>query len=266
MEGVSWARDRELIELQKELTTSASQLLLIKLHASEPFLRCFARWAEVVEYLRTGVSKDPCKDEILRAIFKAHAADQDPRWRTILLAIFWPGLRSIFFRKRHWDPDQTQQLWSTILWVFLEVVCRIDVTRRSKQLASKVINDVYHRLYDEYCRAWDRADHEKCFDREELRALADEEEIAAFAGKVHDCENSASLGLREEIEAEIRRLREHVEAGRISEADFLLLVGTKVYRQSISDYARETSRCYQTIRKRHQRAMATLRRVAGGDR
>ena len=59
---------------------------------------------------------------------------------------------------------------------------------------------------------------------------------------------------------EIQRLREHMEAGRISEADFLLLVGTRVYGKSVADYARETGLDYQVAKKRRQRAEAVISR------
>ncbi len=256
-------RDREWLE--RELETDGCQKLLGKLSHTNPFLRQFKTWADVVAFMRKGNSADPRKDEILSPILATHKDDGDSRWRAIMLVIFWPGLESIYFQKRYWDED-TDQLWSTLQWCFLEVLCRIDVKRRPVRLVQKVYNDTVHRLYEECRRIWDRKDREKYFDQEELHALADEELTSAFAGKVHDCENFVNLGLRQEIAEEVRHLREHVEAGRISETDFLLLVGTKVYRQSIADYARETGLCYATIRKRHQRAMAALRRVAGKKR
>ena len=76
--------------------------------------------------MRSGTSKDPRKDEVLRPILPAHAEDEDPRWRTILLAIFWPGLESIHFRKTRLGSDPDER-WQTIVWTFLQVFCRIDV-------------------------------------------------------------------------------------------------------------------------------------------
>jgi hypothetical protein len=68
------------------------------------------------------------------------------------------------------------------------------------------------------------------------------------------------MELREAQELEIRRLREHQEAGRITEADYLLLVGTRVYGKPVVDYAREMGLAYQTAKKRRQRAEAAIRR------
>jgi len=64
----------------------------------------------------------------------------------------------------------------------------------------------------------------------------------------------------------VERLREHMEAGRISDADFLLLVGTKVYGNSLADYAREVGIDYQVAKKRRQRAEARIKRFEEGIR
>ena len=49
-----------------------------------------------------------------------------------------------------------------------------------------------------------------------------------------------------------------MEAGRITEADFLLLVGTRLYRQSIAEYARSVGVNTEAAKKRRQRAEAAI--------
>ena len=88
---------------------------------------------------------------------------------------------------------------------------------------------------------------------------ADPEEIDALAGGVEGID-FAGIELREAQEIEIERLREHLDAGRITEADFLLLIGTRVYGKSVADYAREAGLDYQVAKKRRQRAEAVIRR------
>lgn len=200
--------------------------------------------------MRKGTSKDPGKDEVLRPIFELHSKDRDPRWRAILLGFFWPGLESIHYKKRDWEPDPEDR-WQNIVWVFLEVVCRIDVKRRPIRLASKIYNDTVHRLHDEYQRTSARAIHEAPSEPDEIELLAGGSEDVAFA----------EIDFCEERDAEINRLRKHVEADRISEADFLLLVGTKVYGKPISEYAREAGLDYQSVKKRRLRVEAIIRRV-----
>ena len=211
-------------------------------------MRQFGTWRDVVAFMRCGTSDDPRKDEVLRPIFETHTDDGDPRWRTILLVIFWPGLESIHFQKRGWDQDSDER-WQNIVWTFLHVLCRVDVRRRPDRLVQKVFNDTVHHLYDEYRRAWNRAKREVATDPEEINALA---------GGIEGID-LAEIERRELQEIEIKRLREHAEAGRISGVDFLLLVGTRVYGKSIADYAREAGLAYQVAKKRRQRAEAAIR-------
>lgn len=246
------SRERDRERLEQELQTDEYQRLLRDLQRRNPFLRQFRAWADVIVFMREGTSQDPCKDEVLRPIFAAHAADQDPCWRAALLAIFWPGLQSIHFRKRRWDPDP-EELWHNIAWTFLEVLCRIDLRSRPERLGQKVINDTAHHLHDEYRRIWDRANRERAADPGEMEGLS---------GLVTEI-NTVDMELREAQELEIRRLREHMDAGRITEADYLLLVGTRVYGKPVVDYAREMGLAYQVAKKRRQRAEAAIRRFQG---
>jgi hypothetical protein len=235
--------------LQLELATEHYRQLLRTLQRKEPFFRRFNDWKDVIAFMRQGTSHNPQKDEILRPIFKAHDEDQDPGWRTILTAIFWPALESIHWKKRGWDPDPDDR-WENILWVFVEVICRIDVTKRPCRLVQKVFNDTVHRLHDEYRREWVHMEREKATEASQLEDLAPRAEDIGFA----------AIELRDAQEAEIRRLQQHMQEGRISEADFFLLVGTRVYGHSVADYAREARLGYQVAKKRRQRAEATIRR------
>lgn len=198
--------------------------------------------------MRDGISKDPLKDEVLRPIFEAHADDKDPLWRTILLVIFWPGLESIHWKKRFWDLDPDER-WQNIVWTFLQVVCRVDIKQRPNRLAQKVFNDTVHRFYEECQRSWAPTNGEIFAEPEEIEFLAAGPEYSPVA----------AFELREAQELEIRRLREHVEAGRITEADYLLLVGTRVYGKPVADYAREKGLAYQAVKKRRQRVEAAIR-------
>ncbi len=249
------SRDRDRERLEQELQSTNCHELLEGLQRKEPFLRQFLTWADVITFMREGTSTDPRKDEILRPIFEAHAQDRDPRWRTILLVIFWPGLESIHFQKRGWDPDADER-WQNIIWTFLQVLCRVDVRRRPDRLVQKVFNETVHRLHDEYRRAWERANRE---------VAAGPEEIEALAGGAEGIDTSV-IELREAQKNEIEHLRQHMDAGRITDADFLLLIGTRVYGKSVADYAREVGLDYQVAKKRRQRAEAAIRRSEGGKR
>jgi len=198
--------------------------------------------------MQDGTPTDPRKDALLRPIFAAHAADRDPRWRGILLFIFWSDLEKLLCLKRHWDPEEGD-LWRNITWVFIEVLSRIDLNQRPERLAQKVLNDTSHRLHDEYRDAWGRADQEFATEPEEIVMLAGGTEDSTFA----------ALAFSEERQVEIQRLRTHMEVGRITEDDFVLLVGTRIYGKSVADCALEVGLTFQTAKKRRQRAERAIR-------
>jgi hypothetical protein len=244
----SFSRNGDCERLEQELNTEEYQTLFTGLQRGTPFLRQFGEWSDVIAFMRSGSVRDPRKDEILRPIFLAHAKDQDPRWLTVLLVICWHGLEAMDFKRRHWDVDARER-WQNVMWSFLKVVSHMDVQRRPDQLAQKLFNDTGSRLHGEYRRIWTRANREIATDHEPLKELAGGSEDIDISGI--DC--------REARQTALQSLRAHLEAGRISEADFLLLVGTRVYEQSLADYAREAGLSYQVAKKRRQRAEAAYR-------
>lgn len=250
----SVSRDRDRARLERQLETEEYQNLLVGLQEQEPFLRQFTTWGNVLVFMRQGTSQDPSKDQVLRPILAAHGDDGDHRWRVILLALFWPGLGSIHFRKRPWDMDDPDELWQRIYWAFHQSVCRIDLARRRDRLVQWIYNSTVHRLHDDYRRDWTHAERE---------VATDPEDLPAMAGSVEEIDPDW-IDLRAAHRREVDRLREHLDAGRITEAEFLLLVGTRLYGQSIADYARRVGLKTETAKKRRQRAEAAIRRHEKG--
>lgn len=249
----STSRDCDYHRLQQEVDGDDYRTLLEKLQRSEPLLREFSNWSDFIAFMREGTSDDPRKNKVLRLIFDAHAEDQDPRWRVILLVVFWPGLASIFNRKKRWDADEEER-WQNVQWAFLQTVCKLDISRRTDRLVQRIINGTIHRLHDEYRRVWKRLERETATDPELLEEMVGGGEGVDFDG----------IDLRLRQDAEIKRLRDHMGAGRISEADFLLLVGTRVYDKTAAQYARETGMSCDLARKRRLRAEAAIRRAEEG--
>jgi len=243
-------RDQDRERLEQDIGSETYASLLRRLQQPESFLCRFRAWSDVIAFMRRGRSDDPRKDEVLRPILEAHAADMDPRWRAILLVVFWPGFDSICNRKQGWDTDEDER-WQNVMWAFLQAVCKLDVSARSDRLVQRIINNTIHRLHDEYRRIWKRADRETAVDPELL-----EDMTTRGTGVDFD-----EIDRRLRQQAEIKRLRDHMEAGRITEADFLLLVGTRVYGKSAAQYARETGISCDLARKRRLRAEAAIRRA-----
>jgi len=241
------SKDQDRERLEQEIQTKEYQELLNNLQVRSQFLRRFGTWGEVIAFMRAGSSCDQRKDEILRPIFESHGEDGDPRWRTLLMTIFWPALKSIHGKKRRWDTD-ADELWHNVVWTFLKVICRVNVERRPDRLVQKVYCETVHHLYDEYQRNWTRAKREMAMDPAEIDGLGGSVEGLDFEG----------MDLRKVHERNVARLRKHMEAGRITEADFLLLVGTRLYRQSIAEYARSVGVNTEAAKKRRQRAEAAI--------
>jgi len=245
----SVSSDRDRARLEWELQNKEYLGLLMDLQRREPFLQRFTTWGDVLAFMRGGTSRDAGKDEVLRPILAAHAADQDHRWRTILLAFFWPGLRSIQSQKRYWDKNDPDELWQRLFWAFHRSICRVDLARRRDRLAQWIYNATLHHLHDEYRRDWIRGEREPATDLEDLIELA---------GVVEGIDLE-TIDLRDAHARKVCRLREHLDAGRITKADFLLLLATRLYGQPIAEFARGAGLKAETVKKRRQRAEAAIR-------
>ena len=247
-------RKEQYKEVVRDLRSEKYRTLLGELQQTEPFLQQFPNWDGVIRFMRKGTSHDPAKDTVLQAIFRAHAGTQDHRLRTALLAIFWPGLESIYHRKRSWDTDADSR-WSNVIWTFLQVICRIDLLKRSNRLVQKVINDTIHGLYSEYKRDWDRASVETLMDPDQLADVAGATEAPEFS----------DIELRDEQESQAADLRRHVESGHITEGGFHVLVGTRVYGKLLRECAEELGLSVDAVKQRRLRAEAAIRRHQEGN-
>ena len=244
----SASRQCEYESLIRELEGEQYVALLREFQGRAPLFREFERWQDVVGFMRAGTSRDPRKDAVLLRILQAHARDGDARWRTILLAIFWPGIESVCKRKGRWDSDK-DRLWANAVWAFLQAVCKLDIVRRTDHLVSRIISGTIHRLHDEYSHEW------RCADRE---IPTDPEELDGREGSGED-EIVYTVDLHLWQEAKIAQFRGHMALGLIDEEDFHLLVATRVYGKAAAEYAREVGMSGAVARKRRQRAEALIR-------
>lgn len=243
-QGTSRNHDKD--ELYRELEKDEYRNLLYGLQKNAPHLQQFQAWPDVLAFMHDAASPNSLKDNILREIFSAHAVDSDSRWRTILLAIFWPGLESIFAKKHTWD-ENANDLWQNIIWTFLQILSRIDVEKRRDRLFQKVINDTYYHLHEIYSRNW-KTENSSTF-LSDVGDLIGNEDV-----------DFAAIALHEAQEKEIAHLKVHLDAGRINTANFALLVGTQVYGKTDEEYAAETGLKAHTVKKRRQRAEARIRK------
>ncbi len=239
------SRDHERKQLERELCSPGYLELLCTLRTANVFYRQFSSWSDVIAFMRAGTSRDPRKDDILRPICQAHHRCPDPRWLTILLVIFWPGLQSIWSKMRSYDLDSLA-LWANITWTFTQVVYCLDPDRRPNRLVQKIYNDTIHHVRREYRAQEQRWKREVSIDSPEL------DEIAGEDSRMADLEE------RDERDAQIRWLNERRQAGLISEADCDLLVGTVIYGEPLAECAHRMGLNYEVAKKRRQRAEAKI--------
>jgi DNA-directed RNA polymerase specialized sigma24 family protein len=248
-------RDQDRRHLEHGLLTDEYQGLLERLQAEEQSLRGFGRWPDVVAFMRTGPASDPRTDVVLRPVLGAYGRDRDPRWLAILVVLVWHELETIARWKGHWDRDDGE-LWANIVATFFRVVSRLDVTRRPARLGQKLRNDVIHHVYAGYARRWARERPELAMVPRELENLAD--------ARTPDFDEI--LDARAACDREMERLRAHRAAGRLTEPEFLLMLGTRIYGASLAGYARGAGLKVETVKKRRQRLEARLRRFEGAAR
>jgi hypothetical protein len=258
-------RQRDYAALEREIASVDYQEVLGDLQQGHLFLRRFGSWTEVVRFMRAGTSHDPVKDGVLLPILVRHSEDRDRRWMTVLLTVCWPGLLTIHRRIGHWDKDADDR-WCRITWAFLQTVMGLNTEQRSERFVQRIYGETYKRTHRDYEKEWN-------WERP-LRSLDPRPKDATIPwwhnpdGDDHfrrePGESDWGMALWEitdELDLEIARLRAHHEAGRLSEADFYLLVGTTVYKQSLAEYVEEHGLDYEATKKRRQRAQAVIRQA-----
>ncbi len=249
---VGFSRKEIRAKIEEEVYSDAYGELLKRMQEGDALSPSFTSWREVVSFMHKGSDNASVKDSILSSIFKAHRRNLDSRWRTVLLVIFWPALESIHWQKRRWDSDPDER-WQNIVWTFLKVISNIDPEIRQRHFASKVFNDTVHHLCDEYRRSWKRAEWEISMDDETIDDLAAENDVID--------ETPIEIAVAQKLYLD--KLQKHLSDGTIQEADYLLLVGTRIYGKILADYARENGIGYQAAKKRRQRAEAQIRKADG---
>ena len=70
-----------------------------------------------------------------------------------------------------------------------------------------------------------------------------------------------AIDLRASYRQRFRALQEHLSAGRISQPEFFLLLGTRLHGHSLAEYARAAGLDYEVAKKKRQRLEARLKRL-----
>lgn len=243
-------RPEELDVLLWEISSTPHTRLLLDLGLAEPAVARCADCRSLVAFLHGSGHGRTEKDLVIAAIVRAHARDRDPRWRSVLLAAFWPGLESLLVRRSHWDQDP-DEVWQDLVITFLEVLCRLDPAKRGDRFAQKIINDTAHRLHDRYERRWRLEAPETAMPATEMPRRSDP---SSAPERLDAC-----IDLRDLQERGEAMLRRHRDAGTIDDVDLAILVGTRLQGLTVADMAGRLGMTFDCAKKRRQRAEAAIR-------
>lgn len=233
--------------LEKEINGKVYRELFEKLKTTCSVLEDFGSWQEVVAFATSGDTGAGNKQALLKALLVGTRCNRDPGISAALILMFWPQLSGLFGNSRRYDPDD-YELWQNIVTAYLEALNELDVQGQGEYLIAWICYDVKHRLHRLYRQRWQTAERESCCPPDGLEDLAGGYIDPAFE----------KLEARDEHWAELHRLRGHVRAGRITEADFLLLVATRLYGCPIAECALRIGISRELAKKRKQRIEASL--------
>ena len=245
------------MRIEQDLGGEACRALLRRLQRKEPALRSFDSWGGVIAFMRGGDAAQPAKDAILRAVLSTRRRSGDPCWRFVLLATFWPGLKAIYWKKIRWDKDRAA-LWQHTLVTFLFVVEGIDVARRPRAIARKIVSETARQLHRLYQSEWRRKERVQSLGFGRMVSIRDESGVPSLRG----------LEIQELRETALRELWQYLARGWISGNGFMDLVQTRVPGLGVPDWARLSGRDREAVRKSRQRAELRIRqrRRLRGDR
>lgn len=241
------SRDKDRAHLEREIRGRSCQELLDELQR-DGFLREFPTWPDVLRFMHSKGEDETAKDGIIRAVLHRRSGGDDPRWQTILLLTFWPGLESILWQNRSRNPDLLDR-WQDVVCAFMAAASRLDVEKRADRLASKLFNDTVHRLRDMY-RYREKATVDN--------TAVDPDQLPGLAGTA-ECRSLELVDIADEHAALSDHLSHLIRAGSLSEPDLRLILDTRVNGRSLSDAAKAEGLTYEAAKKRRQRAESLIR-------
>lgn len=194
-------------------------------------------------------------DLCLRPILQALKFGLDAYWREVMFYLFWPDLGRTACRLSRLDRDQ-DRLGSQTCWAFLQCIHRIDVERRTSRIGLKILNDVQHDVRSIYSRDAER--NRRCISMDVPLGENGRGVMSLGASDIQ----YAAFDLQHDRSWAMAKLRALVRSGRLSRADFLIIIGCHLYGRTLEEMAERQGLAYETAKKRRQRATAHLEKLA----
>ena len=201
------------------------------------------------------------QDAIVLELVKEFQSRPSEHLHHLLLKMFWKGLDHLY-RARRIRVGNNENLWNDIVWAFLNVLSEYPTDR----LTAKVAANIQMGTLKKVSRWAQREARYQLFSPDEKHPKRTEYEFTELltSGFSHPNEIFAGRGTPDEMDAEDMErmtalLRRFLNTGIISDDAFYLLVSTRIYGQSLKDFAEKESIPYQALKKRRQRAEQAIR-------
>ena len=242
-------RDAEWEAIKDELQTEGCRALLANIAASCPEFQTFQSWAAAAMHIHALPADSSEKDQLLSGVFLAIQSHGTAGYQAVLLALFWPELRSLYRKKRRWDKNPESR-WVNAVWAFLHAVDRFDPEARTSGISRKLINDTDHELYRIYKAEWDLLEIERPTAPDEILNQHDRPEEASLLAAAPESPRDFAIA----------NLRSNLESGRIDQLDFQLIFESRVQGKSLEACAADAGVSYQAAQRRRNRAEVLIQK------
>lgn len=273
-------------ELEREVQSPQAEAAFLEFVARLPpgVADSLAGWPSVRAFLAAAGAKTEAADPVLKCFVAAFQQCGDRPWTAIALYIFWDQLAAVC-RGLYW-LDEPAALFSQANWSLLQALRQIDQAKRPVRLGQKIINDTWHDVrlsYQDDCDADPSTPQER--KAQDAAALAIRQHLGYVPTRPPEIPRATKWNRRSSPDSDepdpieeipnlnaehaavcaaidrswaISRLRALARAGRISRADFQILLGCYVYGRPLEKMARHLGVEYQAAKKRRQRAVKKL--------
>lgn len=222
--------------------------LLVKLQRQEELFDKFNNWSEVIAYFRR-VSWRSCEsDKILKPILVCIQKDDDPSWNTIITALFWHVLTSLFRRNHISNNDESDNLWQNTLWSFFQVISKVDIKTDQTKIAYRIYIATRYKLR-QHC-AQNHRFNNRMISINSVKL--DDEDIT------HQDESFDKINENIDKELKLKQINRLYSRGLIKEIDKHILIATMIYGESVKEYSENSELDYELVKKRRQRAIKKL--------
>lgn len=231
------------------------------LKSNHSMLASFTDLPALMTAFEKGLVSFEDQDAIVLGLVKEFQAKPSEHLHHLLLKMFWKGLDHLYRARRHRVGDD-ENLWNDIVWGFLSVLSEYPADR----LTAKVAANIQMGTLKKVSRWAQREARYQLFSPDEKHPKRTEYEFTELltSGFSHPNEIFAGRGTPYETDDEdmvrmIALVRRFLNAGIIGDDAFYLLVSTRIYGQSLKDFAEKESIPYQVLKKRRQRAEQAIR-------